>query len=105
MARTVGKAAKAAQATAKLQRSNSTKMVALNRMRDGATPTQLNKEMKIPIRTLARWKKDAKDAGSWVGAAGDSGLARPAKRKSDPGSGGHNSKVSEDVKKKIHCRA
>lgn len=100
MARTVGQAHQAA-AKAKPQRSNSTKMVALNRMREGRTPTQLSKEMNIPVRTLAHWKKVSKDDGMWTGAAGDSGMARPAKRKTVPGSGGHNRKVTEDLKKKI----
>ena len=92
MARTVGQAAKAAQAKAaksKPQRSNSTKMVALNKMKSGSTPSSASKEMQTPVWTLARWKKDSMEtsAGKWTGAAGDSARARPAKRKTDPGSG------------------
>ena len=68
---------------------NSTKIVALNKMKFGLTPTSVSKEMQTPVWTLARWKKDSMEtsAGKWTGAAGDSALARPAKRKTDPGSG------------------
>ena len=76
-------------------------MVALNKMKSGLTPTSISKEMQIPVRTLAKWKKDSKDAGKWTGAAGDSGLARPAARKTDPGSGSSNRKVTDNLKKKI----
>ena len=76
-------------------------MVALNKMKSGSTPTSVSKEMQIPVRTLAKWKKDSKDAGKWTGAAGDSCLARPAARKTDPGSGSSNRKVTDNLKKKI----
>ena len=104
MARTAGKAAKAAKAAKKtrtnIQRSNSTKVSALNMLKSGVSPGDVSANLKIPARTLRDWKKDAKDAGTWDGA-GDSGLARPAKRKTDPGSGGHNRKVTDDLKKEM----
>ena len=107
MARTVGQAAKAKQAKAaksKPQRSYSTKIVALNKMKSGSTPTSVSKDMKIPVRTLARWKKESKDAGKWTGAAGDCSLARPAKRKTDPGSGSNGRKVTDNIKKKMKAK-
>ena len=101
MARTAGKAAKAAKKTRKnIQRSNSTKVSALNMLKSGVSPGDVSKDLQIPARTLRDWKKDAKEAGTWDGA-GDSGLARPAPRKSDPGSGGHNIKVTEAVQAKM----
>ena len=57
--------------------------------------------MRIPVRTLARWKKASKDDGMWTGADGDCSMARPAKRKTVPGSGGHNRKVTAVLKRKI----
>ena len=101
---TTKKAAKAAQAATPsrecMQRSNSTKVSALNMLKSGVSPGDVSKNLKIPARTLSRWKKDALDSGTWAGA-GDSGLARPAKRKSDPGSGSHNCKVMDVIKRKM----
>ena len=85
---------------------NSTKLVALNKMKFGSTPTSVSKEMQTPVLTLARWKKDSMDtsAGKWTDAAGDSALARPAKRKTDPGSGSNGRKVTENIKRKMKAK-
>ena len=103
-AKATKKAVQAAQAATSsrecMQRSNSTKVSALNMLKSGVSPGDVSKNLKIPARTLSRWKKDAEDSGTWAGA-GDSGLARPAKRKSDPGSGGHNRKITAETKTKI----
>ena len=69
-------------------------------LKSGVSPGDVTKDLKIPARTLSRWKKDAKEAGTWDGA-GDSGLARPAKRKTDPGSGFHRRKVTMAMKRKM----
>ena len=102
MARTTGKAAKAKAAPShkKPQRSNSTKVSALNMMKSGVSHNQVSTNLNIPPRTLSRWKAEALEADTWSGA-GDSGLARPAKRKSDPGSGGHNIKITEVLQNKM----
>ena len=100
MARAKGNQAKAPSGKKRPQRSNSTKVSALNMLKSGVSPGDVSRNLQIPARTLSNWKKSAKEAGTWDGA-GDSGLARPAKRKSDPGSGGHNCKVMDVIKRKM----
>ena len=84
---------------------NSTKMVALNKMKSGSTPTSVSKVMQTPVWTFARWKKDSRDtsAGKWTGAAGDSALARPSKRKTDPVSDSNCNEANGDVAKYQTC--
>ena len=80
-----------------IQQSNSTKVTALNLLKSGVRPVKVSKDLKIPDRTLRQWRKESMEAGTWAG--GDTGLARPAKRKT--GSGGHNRKMTDEIKKKI----
>ena len=82
------------------QRSNSTKIAALNMIKSGTTQVKVCKDLNIPERTLRHWKKESQDAGLWKGSAGDS-KARPAKRRSDPGSGTRNRKLTEELRAKI----
>ena len=83
------------------QRSNSTKVSALNMMKSGVSPKVVSETLKIPKRTLHDWKSASIKSGNWFGAEGDNGLARPAKRRSDLGSGTKNRKVTEELKRKI----
>ena len=84
----------------KEQRSNSTEVAALSMIKSGTTQVKVSKELNIPKRTLRHWKKESQDAGLWMGSAGDS-KARPAKRRSDPGSGTRNRKLTEELRAKI----
>lgn len=84
-------------------RSNSTRVSALTMLKSGTPPTQVSSQLNIPPSTLRRWKKESKAAGTWniLNEAGDSNLARPAPRRKDPGSGGHNRKIDERMKERI----
>ena len=87
----------------KPQRSNSVKVAALTLMKSG-TPTEVSRQLKIPVSTLGRWKRDSIASGNWdiAGAAGDNNnVARPAPRKKDPGSGGHNRLIDDGLKRRI----
>ena len=84
MAWTAGKAAQAAKAKAapskkKPQRSNSTKVSALNMLKSGVV-TQEPPDPRQDPEQIEERLKGTKDASNWDGA-GDSGLARPAERK------------------------
>ena len=81
------------------QRSNSTKVSALTMVKNGESQVSVAKALNIPERTLRRWKKESIDSGMWMGSAGDT-KARPAKRRSDPGSG-RPRKLTKELKAKI----
>ena len=83
-----------------VHRSGSTKVSALTMLRSGASPITVSKALGIPRRTLQRWRKASIKAGTF-GADGDGGLARPAPRKADPGTGTKNRKMTEELKKKV----
>ena len=83
------------------QRSGSTKVSALTMMRSGEKTRKVSETLNIPMRTLQKWKKDSKESGDWLGADGDNGLARPAPRKAEPGTGTKNRKMTEELKKKV----
>ena len=88
------------------QRSNSTKIAALTMLKSGNhTQAEVSRLLGIPTRTLRDWKKAAIEAGTWdMDAAGDNnnnGLVRPAPRAKDPGSGGHNRKITDRLKRRI----
>ena len=80
------------------QRSNSTKVSALSMLKSGLTQRKVSERLGIPMRTLRDWKAAAIKAGTRAGPGGDGGLARPAPRKANPGSGGSNRKVNERMK-------
>ena len=83
-------------------RSNSVKVAALTMLKSGKPPTQISKELGIPTRTVRDWRTAAMAAGTWnMDASGDSGVARPAPRVKDPGSGGHNRKIGDKLKRRI----
>ena len=83
------------------QRSGSTKVSALTMMKSGEKTRKVLQQLNIPMRTLQQWKKDSKKSGDWLGADGDNGLARPAPRKAEPGTGTKNRKMTEELKKKV----
>ena len=83
------------------QRSNSTKVSALSMMKGGMKTKDVSVRLGIPMRTLQSWKKAAIKAGTWTGPGGDSGLARPAPRKTDPGSGFASRKVNYRMKRRM----
>ena len=66
-----------------LYRSNSTKVAALQLKRQGVKAKDICKSLTIPKTTLNNWIREAKKAGSFD----VSGMARPAPRKKNPGSG------------------
>ena len=70
-------------------------------MKSGVSHKVVSETLKIPKRTLHDWKSASIKSGNWFGAEGDNGLARPAKRRSDLGSGTKNRKVTEELKRKI----
>ena len=84
------------------QRSNSTKVTALTMMKSNIPQAEVSRRTDTPIRTLQYWKAGAIAAGTWdlVDASGDK-KARPAPRVKNPGSGAHNRKVNDRMKKKI----
>ena len=82
------------------QRSNSTKVTALNMMKRGDTCAKVAWDLKVWERTLWRWKQGSIAAGKWDGPDGD-GLARPAERRKDPGTGTKNRKITDEIKKVI----
>ena len=82
------------------QRSNSTKVTALNMMKRGDTCAKVARDLKISERTLWRWKEGSKAAGKWDGPGGD-GLAQPAERRKDPGTRTKNRKITDEIKKVI----
>ena len=84
----------------KKHRSNSVKVAALTALKSGVSPGQISKELEIPPSTLRQWRKVSMESGDW-GAAGDSGIARSAPRKRDPGTGTRNRKVTMAIKKKM----
>ena len=86
--------------TTREQRSNSTKVTALNMLKRGVPQLKVAKDLKVQTRTLRRWKEASVASGNWAGPGGD-GLARPAPRKMNPGTGTKGRKVTEDVKRKI----
>ena len=63
------------------QGSGSTQVSAL--MKGGAKTWGVSLRLNIPMRTLQTWRKASKESGNWNAP---SGLARPAKFKTDPGS-------------------
>ena len=79
------------------QRSNSTKVTALTMVKNGESQVSVSKALNIPERTLRRWKKESIESGNWMGSAGDT-KARPAKRRSDPGTGTKNRKITDELK-------
>ena len=84
MAQTAGNATQAAKAKAALSkkkphRSNSTKVSALNMLKSGVV-TQEPPDPRQDPEQIEERLKGTKDASNWDGA-GDSGLARPAERK------------------------
>ena len=88
------------------QRSNSVKVTALSMLKKGDPPTDVSKLLKIPISTLGDWKRASKAAGTWeiAGPAGDNNnVARPAPRAKDPGSGGHNRKIDDRLKRRMRA--
>ena len=68
MARAKGNQAKAPSGKKRPQRSNSTKVSALNMLKSGVSPGDVSRNLQIPARTLSNWKKSAKEAGTWDGA-------------------------------------
>ena len=85
----------------KEHRSNSTKVAALTQLKAGRGLTQVSQETDIPPSTLKDWRRESMASGFWLGAAGDSGLARPAPRKMEPGTGILNRKITTAIKKKM----
>ena len=83
------------------QRSNSTKVTALTKLKTGESTTEVSRQLGIPPKTLRNWRTDAMAAGTWdIEASGDKvGLARPAPRV--PGSGGHNRKITDRLRRRI----
>ena len=82
-------------------RSNSTKVAALSLLKAGVSPTRVSKDMKIPKSTLKDWRRASMASGFWLGADGDSGIARPAPRKKEPGTGIGNRKITTAMKRKM----
>ena len=82
------------------QRSNSTKVSALSMLKSGLTQRKVSERLGIPMRTLRDWKAASIKSGKW-NAGGDAGLARPAPRKINPGSGFASRKVTEKMKRRI----
>ena len=83
------------------QRSNSTKVSGLSMMKGGMKTRDVSVRLGIPMRTLQKWKKDSIKAWTWTGPGGDGGLARPAPRKTDPGSGFASRKVNKRIKRRM----
>ncbi len=81
-------------------RSNSTKVAALTLMKEGVPQVKVGRDLNIPDRTLRKWKKASMESGNWFGSDGDN-KARPAKRRSDPGTGTKNRKITGELKAKI----
>ena len=84
------------------QRSHATKVPALTMMKAGTKTRKVSQELGVPKRTLQSWKKASIKLGNWHGPDGDSGVARPAPCKAEPGTGTKNRKMTEELKKKIH---
>ena len=82
------------------QRSNSTKVSALSMLKSGLTQRKVSERLGIPMRTLRDWKAASIKSGKW-NTGGDAGLARPAQRKTNPGSGFASRKVTEKMKRRI----
>ena len=81
-----------------IHRSNSLITAALMLRKSGVKPKKICEDLRIPDRTLRDWTRKAKEEGSF----GDGpGLAKPAPRRKQPGSGGNQRKVSEAVKERI----
>ena len=53
------------------QRSNSTKVSALNMMKSGISPTEVSQSLNIPRNTLYDWRKASIESGNWIGGGGD----------------------------------
>ena len=84
-------------------RSNSVKVAALTQLKSGKAPTKVSKELGIPTSTMRDWRRAAMAAGTWnMAESGDNpGVARPAPRVKDPGSGGHNRLITDRLKRRI----
>ena len=82
-------------------RSNSAKVSALSMLKTGIGPKMVCDTFNIHRATLHRWKTASIESGNWLGADGDNGLARPAERKKDPGSGVKNRKMTERLQEKV----
>ena len=80
------------------QRSGSTQVSALTMMKGGAKTREVSRRLNIPMRTLQMWRKASKESGNWNAPGG---LARPAKRKTDPGSGTGGWKVNSRTLKRM----
>ena len=86
------------------QRSNSVRVTALTMLKKGDCQIDVSRQLNIPTRTLRDWKNASIAAGNWdiARAAGDNNnVARPAPRSKDPGSGGHNRKIGDSLKRRI----
>ena len=76
-------------------------------LKKGDRPVDVSRQLQIPVSTLKDWRKASKAAGNWdiAGAAGDNNannnVARPAPRAKDPGSGGHNRKICDRLKRRM----
>ena len=88
------------------QRSNSVKVTALTMLKSGKPPTEVSKLLNIPTSTMRDWRRAAMAAGTWnMAESGDNpGVARPAPRVKDPGSGGHNRLITDRLKRRIKAR-
>ena len=80
---------------AKLQKSNSVKVAALQMKKIKVPVGKICKDLDIDPATLWRWEKASKAAGKWKDAPGE--IARPATRKKSPGTG-PKSKISQETK-------
>ena len=89
------------------QRTNSVKVTALSMLKKGDPPGDVSRQLQIPTSTLRDWRRASQAAGTWdiAGPAGDNNVnnnvARPAPRAKDPGSGGHNRKIGDRLKRRI----
>ena len=97
------RATKAKKKRSGKQLSNSQKVAILTRMKSGEPPTKISRQMNVATSTMRNWRRAAEAAGTWdIGASGDRpGLARPAPRAKNPGSGGHNRKIDDRLLQKI----
>ena len=85
----------------KKHRSNSTKVAALTLLKAGVLPTRVSKDMGIATSTLRDWRRALMASGFWLGAEGDNGIARPAPRRMEPGTGTGNCKITVAIKRKM----
>lgn len=90
-----------------IHRDKHVKTAALTLIKNGKRAVEVSRLLTIPTPTLCDWVKAAKAAGTW-GPAGDNnngnGLAEPAPRKLDPGSGGQNKILTAALEKKIRTK-